>query len=108
VTVEQRGLDSWARHAARLPPAFHRDTPSVDGVVWHCNGPSPAASGVRRWETTGRLTRSGRYLSLGGIFPAWEGGRGGYDCEPLARPFPAGRPRYSVALTYSLGHTITP
>jgi hypothetical protein len=106
VAVEQSGLDAWARRAAQQPPAFHRDTPSVDGVVWHCNGPSPAASGVRRWETTGRLTASGRYLSLGGIFPAWEGGRGGYDCEPLARPFPPGRPRYSVQLTYSLGRTI--
>jgi hypothetical protein len=107
VTVEQRGLDAWARHAATLPAAFHRDTPSVDGIVWHCNGPSPAAAGVRRWETTGRLSRSGRYLSLGGIFPAWEGGRGGYDCEPLARPFPTGVPRYSVELSYSLGRTIT-
>jgi hypothetical protein len=108
VAVEQPGLDAWAREAARLPPAFPRDTASVDGVVWHCNGPSPGAAGVRRWETTGRLTRNGRYLSLGGIFPAWEGGRGGYDCEPLARTFPAGSPRYSVELTYSLGRTIAP
>ena len=106
VTVEQSGLDTWAVSAASQPPAFGRDTASVDGVVWHCNGPSPAARGVRRWETTGRLTRSGRYLSLGGIFPAWEGGRGGYDCEPLARPFPPGRPHYTVQLSYALGRTI--
>ena len=106
VAVQQPGLDAWARHAARLPAAFHRDTPSIDGIVWNCNGPSPAASGVRRWETTGRLTSTGRYLALGGIFPAWEGGRGGYDCEPLARPFPDRRPRYSAVLSYTLGRTI--
>ena len=52
-------------------------------------------------ETTGRLA-DGRYVSLGGIFPAWEGGRGGYDCEPLARPFPRDGVAFGTDLTFAL------
>ncbi|MGE5692052.1 MAG: hypothetical protein ACM33B_16000 [Pseudomonadota bacterium] len=95
-------LDDWAREAATTAPAYPRDTASIDGVVWDCKGGSPASPDVRRWETTGRLDDRGRYVSLGGIFPAWEGGRGGYDCEPLARPFPAAGVRYAADLTFSL------
>ncbi|HSC92859.1 MAG TPA: hypothetical protein VLB86_14500 [Gaiellaceae bacterium] len=98
----QGTLDDWARAAAGAAPAYPRDTPSIDGVVWDCKGGSPASPDVRRWETTGRLDGRGRYVSLGGIFPAWEGGRGGYDCEPLARPFPKAGTRYAVDLSFSL------
>jgi hypothetical protein len=37
--------------------------------MWDCKSGDPADDNVRRWETTGRLAR-GRYVSLGGIFPA--------------------------------------
>ena len=97
------GLDGWAVNAARRPRAFARDTGSIDGVVWNCHGATPDAQAVRRWETTGRLDPRGRYLSLGGLFPAWEGGRGGYDCEPLARAFPPAWDTWSVFASYSLG-----
>ena len=96
-------LDDWAQAAAAQRPAFHRDTASIDGVVWDCKGGSPVSPDVRRWETTGRLAR-GRYVSLGGIFPAWEGGRGGYDCEPLARPFPRAGMAFGTDLTLALAH----
>ena len=94
-------LDDWAHTAAAGRPAFHRDTASIDGVVWDCKGGSPASPDVRRWETTGRLA-GGRYVALGGIFPAWEGGRGGYDCEPLARPFPRAGVAFATDLTFAL------
>jgi hypothetical protein len=95
-------FDLWAHAAAAEAPAFPRDTGSIDGVVWKCKGGSPASQDVRRWETTGRFDRAGRYTSLGGIFPAWEGGRGGYDCEPLARPFPRAGATYRTDLTFAL------
>ena len=96
------GFDRWARAAAARPAAFRRDTPSIDGVVWGCNGASPASDGVRRWEVTGRRDAAGRYLSLGALFPAWEGGRGGYDCEPLARTFGPRGETYGAYVAYSL------
>lgn len=100
---ESLGLDGWAEAAAGRPPAYPVDTPSIDGVLWDCHGSSPGADGVRRWETIGRKDEAGRFLSMGGIFPGWEGGRGGYDCEPLARTFgPAGE-SFAVFASYSLG-----
>ena len=98
-------MDSWANDAAAGAPAYPRDTGSIDGVVWSCKGGSPASEDVRRWETTGRIDGAGRYVSLGGIFPAWEGGRGGYDCEPLARPFPRAGALYAAELKYSLARS---
>ena len=100
---ERLGLDGWAVAAAGRPPAYPSDTASIDGVLWDCHGSSPGDAGVRRWETIGRKDASGRFLSMGGIFPGWEGGRGGYDCEPLARTFgPAGE-SFAVFASYSLG-----
>jgi len=100
---ERLGLDGWAEASAGRPPAYPTDTPSIDGVLWDCHGSSPGADGVRRWETIGRKDEAGRFLSMGGIFPGWEGGRGGYDCEPLARTFgPAGE-SFAVFASYSLG-----
>ena len=97
-----QGFDGWALAAAARPAAYRRDTPSIDGVVWGCKGASPADAGVRRWEVTGRRDAAGRYLSLGALFPAWEGGRGGYDCEPLARAFGPSGETYGAYVAYSL------
>ena len=97
------GLDGWAVAAARRPSAYRRDTGSIDGVVWSCHGARPDLDDMRRWETTGRRNRRGGYVSLGGIFPAWEGGRGGYDCEPLARAFGPRGETWAAFAAYSLG-----
>lgn len=97
------GLDAWAVQAAGLPAAYRRDTGSIDGLVWGCNGRTPSHADQRRWEVTARRDGAGRMLALGGLFPAWEGGRGGYDCEPLARVFgPKGR-GFAVFASYSIG-----
>jgi hypothetical protein len=52
---------------------------------------------MRGWELAGR--RGG---SLGVLLPAWEGGRGGYDCEPLARTFGASGETWRAGLVYTL------
>jgi hypothetical protein len=91
------GFDAWAVVAATRPAAFASDTPSVDGVLWTCHGGDPSAGKMRRWELAGRVGRS-----LGVLFPAWEGGRGGYDCEPLARTFGPSGETWRAFLTYSL------
>jgi hypothetical protein len=91
------GFDAWAVEAAARPAAFAVDTPSIDGVLWPCHGGDPSGGKMRRWELAGR--RGG---SLGALFPAWEGGRGGYDCEPLARTFGPRGETWRASLTYSL------
>ncbi|HVM16356.1 MAG TPA: hypothetical protein VM290_02085 [Gaiellaceae bacterium] len=97
------GLDAWAVASARRAAAFGRDTASIDRVVWRCHGRSPASPRVRRWETHARRSLAGGLSAVGGLFPAWQGGRGGYDCEPLARAFgPAGE-RFQVFASYSVG-----
>ena len=92
------GFDAWAVDAAARPSAFAVDTPSVDGVLWPCHGGDPGGPMQRRWELAGRRGRS-----IGALLAAWEGGRGGYDCEPLARAFgPAGE-SWAAFASYSLG-----
>jgi hypothetical protein len=81
------GFDAWAEDASARPRAFARDTASIDGVVWDCHGGDPAGEALRRWETIARLDGEGRHLALSVLFTAWQGGRGGYDCEPLLRLF---------------------
>ena len=49
------------------------------------------------------MDAAGRYVSLGGLFPGWEGGRGGYDCEPLARSFGPEGETWGVFASYSVG-----
>jgi hypothetical protein len=99
---EQGGLDSWARRSGERPAAAPSDTGASDGVVWGCHGGDPAGSLQRRWEVAARRDADGRTIALGALFPAWEGGRGSYDCEPLARAFgPAGE-RFTVRLRYAL------
>lgn len=98
------GLDAWAVEAAHAPAAFRVDTRSNDGVLWSCNGRKPSQPLQRRWEIVGRRDGArGRRRALGALFPAWQGGRGGYDCEPLARVFgPKGR-GFAVFASYSIG-----
>lgn len=91
------GFDGWAVDAATRPAAFPVDTASIDGVLWPCHGGDPGGPMMRRWELAGR---SGR--SIGALLPAWEGGRGGYDCEPLSRVFGPRGATWRAELTYSL------
>jgi hypothetical protein len=91
------GFDAWAVRAATRRAAFAVDTESIDGVLWPCHGGDPAGRKMRRWELAGR--RGG---SLGVLLPAWEGGRGGYDCEPLARTFGASGESWRAGLVYRL------
>ena len=98
--VEVQGwedFDAWALAAAGRPEAFAEDTPSIDGVLWGCHGGNPAGPMMRRWELAGR--RGG---SLGFLLAAWQGGRGGYDCEPLARTFGAAGETWRAGLVYRL------
>jgi hypothetical protein len=94
---EADGFDAWAVSAATRPAAFPVDTPSIDGVLWPCHGGDPSGAKMRRWELAGRAGGS-----VGVLFPAWEGGRGGYDCEPLARTFGPRGETWRARLTYSL------
>jgi hypothetical protein len=96
------GLDEWARRSGERPAAFPRDTASLDGLVWSCHTRTPAAPIHRRWETAARRDASGRPVAVGVLFPAWEGGRGTYDCEPLARAFGPRGESFAVALAFSL------
>ena len=43
-----------------------------------------------------------RGKSIGALLPAWEGGRGGYDCEPLSRLFGPRGSTWRAELDYSL------
>lgn len=72
--------------------------------MWSCQARSPGARVHRRWETVTRYERAASSAradaSASVLFPAWEGGRGGYDCEPLARLFGPYGESYTVRLTY--------
>jgi hypothetical protein len=97
------GFDGWAVDASARPQALDRDTGSIDGVVWDCHGGDPAGEGVRRWETIARLDEAGRHLALAVLFTAWQGGRGGYDCEPLLRLFGPEGATWGAYAEYALG-----
>ena len=91
------GFDAWAAEAATRPAAYPVDTASIDGVLWPCHGGDPGGPMMRRWELAGRQGRS-----IGALLPAWEGGRGGYDCEPLSRAFGPAGTTWRAELAYSL------
>ena len=91
------GFDAWAAEAATRPAAYPVDTASIDGVLWPCHGGDPGGPMMRRWELAGRQGRS-----IGALLPAWEGGRGGYDCEPLSRVFGPDGTTWRAELEYSL------
>jgi len=96
-TGRRDGFDGWAVDAAARPAAYPVDTTSIDGVLWPCHGGDPAGPMMRRWELAGRRGRS-----IGALLPAWEGGRGGYDCEPLSRLFGPRGATWRAELYYSI------
>ena len=64
-------------------------------------GEISTASGVlRRWELGGGAKRDGTYVAASAMFPAWEGGRGFGDCEPLARAFGPRGESWNVLASY--------
>jgi hypothetical protein len=95
VRVDDVDFRQWAHVASLRPPALDVDTDSGDGVVWSCHGGVPSLPLVQRWEVYAR--ESGE---TGALFPAWQGGRGAYDCEPLSRLF--GDDVWSITLQYRL------
>jgi hypothetical protein len=99
-----RGLDGWAVASAGRR-AYARVDSGLDGVRWGCKTGSTASARVRRWELGGGAKRAGRYVSASAMFPAWEGGRGFGDCEPLARAFGPRGESWNVLATYWFGPT---
>jgi hypothetical protein len=112
------GLDRWALDAAALSPLRNEDAPNAKpengpDTPWHCNGAdrqapfttppaSPSHQGVRGWEFGGLSGGAYQpYSYVGTLATGWEGGRGAFDCEPLYRPFQAGK-SYSVEMDYSI------
>ena len=95
VRVDDVDFRQWAQVASLRPPALASDTDTGDGVVWDCHGGVPSLPLVQRWEAYARTSGE-----TGGLFPAWQGGRGAYDCEPLSRLF--GDDVWSITLQYRL------
>jgi len=94
-----RGLDGWAlASAARAAYAPHDS--ALDGVRWRCKSGTTASALVRRWELGGGAKRNGKYVAATAMFPAWEGGRGYGDCEPLARAFGPHGESWNVLASY--------
>ena len=94
-----RGLDGWAL-ASSARPAYARADSYLDGVSWSCKSHSTASGMLRRWELGGGAKRNGRYVAASAMFPAWEGGRGYGDCEPLSRVFGPRGESWNVLATY--------
>jgi hypothetical protein len=94
------GLDGWALASARRARYAAVDS-GLDGVRWRCKARSTANGVLRRWELGGGAKdASGRYVVAAALFPAWEGGRGYGDCEPLSRSFGPGGETWSVLAAY--------
>jgi hypothetical protein len=81
-----RGLDGWALASAGRR-AYARHDSTLDGVRWRCKARSTRSRALRRWELGGGAKHAGVYVAASAMFPAWEGGRGFGDCEPLSRAF---------------------
>ena len=94
-----RGLDGWALTAATRQP-YARSDSLLDGVRRGCKAHSPANAVLRRWELGGGAKRNGSYVAASAMFPAWEGGRGFGDCEPLARSFGRRGESWNVLSSY--------
>src|SRR5262249_59373593 len=94
-----RGLDGGALASAARPRYANADS-ALDGVRWSCKAGSTASRVLRRWELGGGGKRDGRYVAASAMFPAWEGGRGFGDCEPLARPFGPRGESWNVLASY--------
>jgi hypothetical protein len=116
------GLDRWAVESAGRTKAYPRDTRG-DGVVSSCKVPpphrklsdselsrlsesaTPAMDQVREWELGGWKSGSkpgDPYQAALTLFPGWEDGRGGYDCEPLQRAFGLAGESWGSYFSYSL------
>jgi hypothetical protein len=67
---------------------------------------TPAMDQVREWELggwkSGSKDSSNPYQAALTLFPGWEDGRGGYDCEPLQRAFGPPGESWGSYFSYSL------
>jgi hypothetical protein len=116
------GLDRWAVESGGRPKAYPRDTRG-DGVVSSCKVPpprrklsdselsilsesaTPAMDQVREWELGGWKNSSkpsDPYQAAFTLFPGWEDGRGGWDCESLQRAFGPTGESWGSYFSYSL------
>jgi hypothetical protein len=96
-----RGLDGWAV-AASARTAYAPEDSATDGVRWACKAHNTANGIVRRWEMGGGpMNAEGAYTAANFMFPAWEGGRGYGDCEPLARTYGGRGESWTVLATYA-------
>jgi hypothetical protein len=123
------GLDRWAVVSADRARSYSRDTRG-DAVVTSCRAPTflstddpdrnkrldeyelskaseratTAIDQVREWELagwkSGPANRS--YQAALTLFPGWENGRGGWDCEPLQRSFGSPGESWGSYFSYSL------
>ena len=94
-----RGLDGWA--LASAPRVAYAPYDSLlDGVRWGCKAASTGNALLRRWELGGGAKRGGTYVAASAMFPAWEGGRGFGDCEPLSRAFGPSGESWNVLASY--------
>jgi hypothetical protein len=95
----QRGLDWWADRANYYGQMAHWNDGSASTPYWDCHSGSPAAAANRSWELTG----SGwSRWPMAAYLLGWKGGKGAYDCEPLARTM-AGWSDVANHFQFSLG-----
>ena len=123
------GLDRWAVASAGRAKSYPRDTRG-DGVVSSCKTPtflstddldrngrlseyelskasertSTEINQVREWELGGWKSGPDKspYQAALTLFPGWENGRGGWDCEPLQRAFGSPGESWGSYFSYSL------
>jgi hypothetical protein len=122
------GLDRWAVISASRAKSYPRDTWG-DNSVSRCKTPpratddldgkhkvdvyelskaseraAPDMDQVREWELGGWKSGpdSNPYHAALTLFPAWENGRGGWDCEPLQRQFGPSGESWGSYFSYSL------
>jgi hypothetical protein len=123
------GLDAWAVASANRAKSYARDTRG-DTVVSSCKTPtflttddldrngrldeyelstaseraSTHIDQVREWELAGWKSGSVNrpYQAAMTLFPGWENGRGGWDCEPLQRAFGSRGESWGSYFSYSL------
>jgi hypothetical protein len=96
-----RGLDGWALSASHRRSYATEDS-ATDGVRWSCKAHDTSNGIVRRWELGGGpKNAAGAYTAANFMFPAWEGGRGFCDCEPLSRAYGPRGESWTVLASYA-------
>lgn len=122
------GLDRWAVTSAGRANSYPRDTWGDDSLS-RCKRPplpsddldgnkkvsgaevsrasewaTPDMNQVREWELGGWKSGPDRnpYQAAFTLFPGWENGRGGWDCEPLQRAFGPPPESWGSYFSYSL------